>query len=186
MQTSPHPPASLAAPTSFWDRVRLHLENSESSMTDTGVSNPIAPAAALPGDRQFDFWLGDWDVTWGEGQKGQNHVEAILDGRVIMEQFDGRPGSPLRGMSLSVYSPALKAWRQTWVDAEGSYWSFSGGFDGTRMTLVTDDVRNGRPVKLRMVWHNLAADSLDWSWERSDDAGQTWLALWQLHYTRRP
>jgi hypothetical protein len=153
-------------------------------MTDTEVSRPMASAAALPEERQFDFWLGDWEVTWGEGQHGHNHVEAILDGRVILEQFDGRPGAPLRGMSLSVYSPALQAWRQTWVDAEGSYWSFTGGFDGQRMTLVTDEVRNGRPVQLRMVWHNLAADSLDWSWERSDDGGQTWLTLWQLRYLR--
>lgn len=53
------------------------------------------------------------------------------------------------------------------------------------MVLVTDDVRDGRPVKLRMVWHNLGPHSLDWNWERSDNAGQTWQPLWQIHYTRR-
>ena len=142
--------------------------------------------SAPPAERQCDFWLGDWDVTWGEGQRGHNHVEAILDGRVIQEQFDGRPGTPLRGMSLSVYSPALNVWRQTWVDAEGSYWSFSGGFDGQSMILATDDERDGRPMRLRMVWRHLAAASLDWNWDRSDDGGQTWQPLWQLHYMRQP
>ena len=154
-------------------------------MTNSEVSDAMA-AAALPAERQFDFWLGDWVVSWGEGQRGRNHVEALFEGRVIQEQFDGQPGTPLRGMSVSVYSPALGVWRQTWVDSEGSYWSFSGGWDGEQMCLETDDVRDGRPMRLRMVWHNLAADSLDWAWERSDDGGQSWQRLWALHYTRRP
>jgi hypothetical protein len=71
------------------------------------------------------------------------------------------------------------------VDNQGSFWSFVGGFADGRMTLQTDDVRDGRPVKLRMVWYAIAADALEWNWERSDDGGQTWQVLWHLHYTRR-
>jgi hypothetical protein len=36
-----------------------------------------------------------------------------------------------------------------------------------------------------MVWHNIGKDSLDWNWERSDDGGRTWKALWKTHYARR-
>jgi len=46
-------------------------------------------------------------------------------------------------------------------------------------------VRDGRPVKLRMVFYNIAADSLDWDWERSDDDGASWTLQWRLHYRRK-
>jgi hypothetical protein len=151
----------------------------------TAPAAAAAPPAAPPEARQFDFWLGDWDVTWGDGERGRNRVEAILDDRVIQENFDGQASAPLRGMSLSVYSPSLGLWRQTWVDNSGSYWAFSGGFDNGRMVLGTTDVREGCAVHLRMVWHNLGRDSLDWNWERSDDEGETWKVLWHLHYQRR-
>lgn len=142
--------------------------------------HPSAPERAL------DFWLGQWTVTWGDGLSASNHVEAILGGAVIRENFDGRPGAEFQGQSLSVYSPALGLWRQTWVDSDGSYWAFTGGPQGERFVFATDDVRDGQPIQLRMVFYNLAADSLDWDWERSDDGGLTWALKWRLHYTRRP
>jgi hypothetical protein len=134
----------------------------------------------------LDFWLGDWDISWGEGLTASNQVARILDGAVIREDFDGRPGADFRGSSWSVYSPQLDRWRQTWVDSLGSFWSFIGGLEGEHFILVTDDVRDGQPVKLRMVFYHIAADSLDWDWERSDDQGASWKLLWQLHYQRRP
>jgi len=45
----------------------------------------------LSPEKQLDFWLGEWDVSWGEGQHGTNHIQRVLDGLVIQEDFDGRP-----------------------------------------------------------------------------------------------
>ncbi len=143
-------------------------------------THPPDPARAL------DFWLGDWTVTWGDGLHAHNQVEAILGGAVIRERFDGRPGAEFAGLSLSVYSPALGVWRQTWVDSDGSYWAFTGGPQGDRFVFATDDVHDGQPVTLRMVFYNVTADQLDWDWERSDDGGATWTLKWRLHYSRRP
>ena len=42
-------------------------------------------AQSTPPEQQFDFWLGEWDVSWGEGQGGTNRVDKILDGKVIRE-----------------------------------------------------------------------------------------------------
>jgi len=131
------------------------------------------------------FWLGQWDVSWGDGLTATNRVELILEGAVIRETFDGRPGADFQGTSWSVYSQRLDCWRQTWVDSQGSYWAFSGGPQGERFILSTDDVRGSQPVKLRMSFYNIAADSLDWDWERSDDNGANWTLQWRLHYTRR-
>ena len=136
-------------------------------------------------ERQFDFWLGDWDVSWGEGQQGTNRIDKILDGKVIREQFDGNPAMPFRGMSLSVYDSRRGLWRQTWVDMEGNYWAFRGSFEDGRMTLSTEDVVEDKAVMLRMVFYNIAADELEWSWERSEDGGRSWQQRWHIHYTRK-
>ncbi len=143
-------------------------------------TNPPDPTRAL------DFWLGDWNITWGDGLNASNQVEAILGGAVIRESFDGRPGGAFQGLSQSAYSAALGVWRQTWVDSDGSYWAFTGGPQGERFVFATDDVRDGQPIMLRMVFYNIAADTLDWDWERSDDGGATWTLTWRLHYTRCP
>ena len=139
----------------------------------------------LPETRQFDFWLGDWDVTWGENERGSNHVEAIMDGHVILENFDGSPSLPLRGMSLSAYNAKINKWQQTWVDNEGSYWSFSGDYKEDRMILTTEDLEQGKRIDLRMIFYNIKPDEFDWRWEKSLDTGKTWSLKWQLHYQRR-
>ena len=54
------------------------------------VNKPM-PCSA-PEARQFDFWLGEWDLTWGKDGRGKNVITSIYDGCVIQERFDGRPG----------------------------------------------------------------------------------------------
>lgn len=134
---------------------------------------------------QFDFWLGTWDLTWGDGLRGSNRIERALDGHVVRENFDGRPGTPLQGLSVSTYDAASGLWRQTWVDNAGSYLDFSGGMSGEQMILTREATIDGRPARQRMVWLNIAADSLDWHWDRSEDGGATWQTLWALHYERK-
>ena len=136
-------------------------------------------------ERQFDFWLGEWDVSWGEGQGGTNRVDKILDGKVIRERFDGNPALPFRGMSLSVYDARAELWRQTWVDSEGNYWSFKGRFADGRMTLATEVEVEDKLVLLRMVFFDIAADELDWNWERSEDGGRSWELRWHIRYKRK-
>ena len=138
-----------------------------------------------PEYHQLDFWLGEWDVSWGDGQQGTNRVDRILDGRVIWENFDGGPAMPFRGMSVSAYNPKIGLWQQTWVDTEGTYWHFIGEFRDGRMIFATDDIADGKPVKLRMVFYNIQPDELDWDWERSDDGGETWELRWKIHYRRK-
>lgn len=133
-------------------------------------------------ETQFDFWLGDWDVRWGEDGKGTNRIERILDGKVIQENF---AAPDLIGMSVSVYDPERKLWCQTWVDNNGSYLDFTGGFADGKMILSRDAIVRGETCKQRMVWFEIRADKFEWNWERSDDGGQTWRVMWNIHYTRK-
>jgi hypothetical protein len=133
-------------------------------------------------ESQFDFWLGEWDCTWGENGKGKNHVLRIMDDKVIQENFSA---PDLKGMSVSVYDPERKLWCQTWVDNNGSYLDFTGKFEDGRMILSRDAIISGENCRQRMVWYSIEADRFDWNWERSDDGGNTWRVLWQIKYERK-
>lgn len=133
-------------------------------------------------NHEFDFWLGEWDVTWGEGMRGTNRVESILDGAVIQENFNG---DGLIGISVSVFSREDSRWHQTWVDNSGSYLDFVGGFADGKMILSRNGIAEGKPIKQRMVWFNISENHFNWNWERSDDDGTTWRALWEIQYQRK-
>ena len=133
-------------------------------------------------ENQFDFWLGEWNVTWGEDGKGTNHIERILDGKIIQENFIA---PDLHGISVSVYDPERSVWCQTWVDNNGTYLDFTGKFEDGKMTLSRDAIVKGQACRQRMVWWDIQENKFDWNWERSDDNGKSWRVLWQIHYTRK-
>jgi hypothetical protein len=37
---------------------------------------------------QFDFWVGDWDITWGDTLHGTNHVEKMFGNCTLQENFN--------------------------------------------------------------------------------------------------
>ncbi len=158
------------------------------AVSTSAQDEPKEPPCSSPEHRQFDFWVGTWDLTWGDGEnagRGTNIISGEMNGCVIEENFTTLGEKPFVGNSLSVYDKAAGVWKQTWVDNSGGYLDFEGGMVGDSMILSRDAVRDGKPVKQRMVFYNIAADSLDWDWQSSADGGATWKPLWQIHYTRR-
>ena len=135
--------------------------------------------------RQFDFWLGDWNWTWGADGRGTNRITSILDGCVIQEEFDGSPSIPLKGLSVSAFNTSSGKWQQTWVDNSGGYLDLVGGMEDGKMILSRTATVQGKPVMQRMVFYNVEDNELDWNWERSDDGGETWGMVWSIHYQRR-
>jgi hypothetical protein len=150
-----------------------------------------APACAAAEFGQLDFWLGDWDVhirgrgpdqKWEEGH-GTNRIRRILGGCAVQESFqaDG-PGQFWAGMSLSLYLPAEKHWRQVWVDDQGSWLPFTGGKTGEQFVL-TGEPSAGKTM--RMIFHDIRPDHISWRWEGTRDGGKTWTPQMLIEY-RRP
>ncbi|HEX8812917.1 MAG TPA: DUF1579 family protein [Terracidiphilus sp.] len=141
--------------------------------------------------KQLDFWVGEWDLTWpgqnqGEVARGSNSIKRIMDGCVVQENFSGGDSMPLRGMSVSLFDPTSGKWKQTWVDNQGAYLDFVGEFRDGQMVLAREAVRpDGGKVLQRMVFKNIQANELDWSWEASKDGGKTWTVQWPIHYKRK-
>src|ERR1051326_8243458 len=87
------------------------------------AAKPAKPCAVAQ-QKQFDFWVGEWDLTWpgangGASGHGTNSIKRILDGCVVEENFSGQSSMPLRGTSVSIFDMRAGKWKQTWVDNEG-------------------------------------------------------------------
>lgn len=148
---------------------------------------------ASPGYREFDFWVGNWDIAWpasvttqNQPGRGTNRIESSFNGCVIVEHFNA-PGMPLVGMSVSVFNPVTRKWSQTWVDDSGSYITgLTGEFKDGQMVLSREvTAPSGQKVIQRVIWKNIRRESIDWTWERSSDGGQTWQLLWSIRYQRK-
>jgi hypothetical protein len=164
---------------------------SASTLSEQSATQMAPNPCAMAEQKQFDFWLGEWDLTWpgehpGEVGHGTNSVQRILDGCVVQESFSGRDSMHLRGTSVSTFDPVAGKWKQTWVDNEGGYLDFVGGLNDGQMILQRETVRkDGTKILQRMVWKNTTTNELDWSWEASRDGGKTWQVQWPIHYKKK-
>src|SRR5690242_5310960 len=82
------------------------------------------PPCQRPEQKQFDFWVGDWDLTSPGSKSGEvlhhrNAIKRILGGCIVQENFvgsDARDQAPqLLGASVSVFDVNSSKWKQTWV-----------------------------------------------------------------------
>jgi len=146
------------------------------------------PCVYAPESRQFDFWIGDWEVhdnTQNQVVVGASHVERILNQCVIFENWTGAFGGS--GKSLNAWNPELGCWQQNWMDDTGGVTNFTDGrWDGTKLVFVADKKdASGRPVKNRLSFFALGPDQVRQFSEQSRDGGATWTVVYDFNYLRR-
>ena len=123
----------------------------------TGPVNlaPTPQLSCVTGEyRQFDFWVGKWDVFNTKDNKpaGSSVIESLYAGCALRENWS-EPG--FSGGSLNAYNAADKNWHQTWTDAAGAWREFVGGMEGEKMVLIWRhaSVRNpSKTVQVRMTF----------------------------------
>jgi hypothetical protein len=153
------------------------------------VAQESAPAASrgcrAPEHRQFDFWIGEWEVTTPDGARaGHNRIESILDGCALRESWTGSKGSS--GTSYNAYDRQTGKWHQTWVDNGGLLLHLDGVFAGGKMVL-SGETRDssGARVLNRITWQETARGAVRQLWETSADGGKTWRVAFDGRYRKR-
>ena len=48
---------------------------------------PNQKPCSSPEASQFDFWMGDWELTWNDTSKGTNQITRIMNGCTLHEFF---------------------------------------------------------------------------------------------------
>jgi hypothetical protein len=142
------------------------------------------PKCDTPAHRQFDFWIGDWEVSDAQGNKGgENEVTLILKGCVIHESWKG---GGLDGESFNVYSRTDDRWFQTWVDDIGRILRLSGGMqDGSMVLRGETKTLAGKSVLDEIAWTPLDDGRVKQHWRRSSDGGKEWQDVFEGFYAKK-
>lgn len=148
----------------------------------------VSPACSGPEHRQFDFWLGVWDVYGGaDGSQriGGNDIRRVASGCALAEHWTNARGQD--GRSLNAYDAAAGGWTQFWIGGDGVVLRLSGSLreDGAMAMEGTLADGKGGVQRQRIVWTPQADGSVTQRWDTSDDAGATWVTAFQGTYRRR-
>ena len=136
--------------------------------------------------RQFDFWIGNWDVFGPGGDVvGSNRIEPVSDGCGIAECWTGASGS--RGVSYNAWDPGSRLWRQFWVgNTSGDVLCLEGGLvDGSMVLQGARPIpANGKPQLQRISWTPNPDGSVRQHWQQSDDDGASWTSVFDGIYRK--
>jgi hypothetical protein len=145
-----------------------------------------APSCTAAQHRQFDFWIGDWNVYGPRGKlAGRNTITRVYGGCVIREHYVGARG--YTGGSLNIYDGSRDRWHQTWVDNGGLLLELDGGFRDGKMVLEGETLDStGAVQKQRITWEPLQGGKVRQHWQQSTDGGSSWTTLFDGTYTKRP
>jgi hypothetical protein len=158
------------------------------ALAAAGQADPASqpqPACTAAEYRQFDFWVGEWNVTQNGKQAGTSRIEKILDGCAVLESWTGAGGS--RGRSLNYYDAMRSVWHQTWVDNQGAPLELEGRLEGASMVLAgtARAAAPGGTVVDRITWTPQPDGTVRQHWETSIDDGKSWVTAFDGRYARK-
>ncbi|MCW3846568.1 DUF1579 domain-containing protein [Sphingomonas sp. LB-2] len=148
----------------------------------------------------FDFQQGSWRVR-------HRRLRARLAGCTDWDEFDGTceqrpvlggngniednllhlPGGSYRAVALRAFDPASRRWAIWWLDDRAPHAleiPVTGGFEGGVGTFLADDVLDGRPIRIRLLWLATDTDTPRWEQAFSADGGQSWETNWTMDFMR--
>ena len=136
-----------------------------------------------PEYRQFDFWVGDWQVLNKAGQQvGTNNVVALQSGCIIEENWVSGAGGT--GQSFNFYNPVTHKWHQSYMDSDGGNWMMDGEFKDGAMRFEGAIYTPSGKTMVKVTFFNLG-DRVRQLAETSNDQGQTWITGFDGMYVRK-
>lgn len=145
--------------------------------------------AQLLDSSSFDFWVGEWELSWTDSKgiehHGVNIIEKVWPSGLIQENFyDSTAG--YFGKSWSSWSDSDKTWRQLWVDNQQAWLDFKAQlFGDTLAFILIGDGSSISPLPhKRMLFRDISSDNFVWEWQ-SKSAGEAWKTSWKIFYQRK-
>jgi tetratricopeptide (TPR) repeat protein len=166
----------------------LHTDARFEKLVEQARKN-ARPCAYAQENHQFDFWLGQWDVSTTQGgvPAGTSKIESILEDCVVQENWKSLNG-PYSGKSYNIYDQSLKRWEQYWVDNTGGNIFFHGELlkDGV-MDYWTDEIPqpSGPNLKRHLQFIPMGPDKVRQFSRGSTDGGKTWNVEYDFTYVRK-
>jgi tetratricopeptide (TPR) repeat protein len=143
------------------------------------------PCAQSPESRQFDFWIGEWDVQDTTGRVvGKSSIQLILGDCVIYENWTGGNHS---GKSFNAFDKDDGKWIQTWVDDQGDVTRFVNGElkDHALRFEAKKKSSDGKTIDKHLTFFDLGEGRVRQFAELSSDGGKTWTTEYDFLYIRK-
>ncbi|MES2278609.1 MAG: hypothetical protein V4592_21445 [Bacteroidota bacterium] len=157
-----------------------------------GIKAQTAPANSPcrnnPQNRQFDYWVGEWDVyaTGTTTIVGHSLVQDISGGCAILENWTATNGKG-DGKSINFIDPNTHKWKQTWVGSGGMAQEFTNGeYKDDAMKFTTEKLNaSGQKMLIHFIFYNQGPDKMRQYYETSVDDGKTWVTGYDFTYLRK-
>lgn len=153
----------------------------------SNAQNSTSPCQEQEKFQLLEFWVGQWDVYMGDQKIGTNHIQKVVDGCAIIENWTSGKGAT--GKSLFYYYPKEQRWKQVWVTEN----PFSNG--GVKEKEHVKTLENGGTIFQGTVISAKGAEYLDRTTlnplengdveqiiEISTDGGENWRQMFKGVY----
>ena len=181
----------------------INPKKASANMTNVTQSNN---ADLDKGRNDFDFLVGDWQTVQTRSTKPlqDDAPWETFNATIHMEKLPGNMGN--------VDSMVAPAWRPNWTgvairifNGETGLWSIywlagkAAGIDSATGQLMvpvvgkfanrigifeSDEVIEGKKLRVRFTWTHVDADHVKWQQAFSFDGGKTWTVNWRMEGTR--
>ena len=151
-----------------------HVSVAEPAAPPKPPTSPACTTEATP-FRDFDFWIGAWDVTDPHGTiAGENVISREENGCLLVERWTGAQGGS--GTSLNFVDPQTGLWRQVWM-SQGAMIDYSGGLEDSGAMRLQGEItytRTGKSFPFRGVWTPNKDGSVTQAFTQYDPETETW------------
>ncbi len=153
--------------------------------TSTLAAPDTGTCSASPENRQLDFWIGNWSVTYpGMAGNSASKVSLDLDKCLVVESWEG--GMSHAGKNMFAYSADDKSWHGLFADNQGRVHVFEGKIsDGSAEFTGPSRAPDGKAVLNRIKIARVNENKVVQSWEKSRDNGVTWTTEFRGEYSRK-
>lgn len=169
-----------------WFLLVLLALSSAPSEAQSPAAAPPPPKCTAAESRQFDFWIGEWNVTDQQTRQhaGESHIEKLYGGCVLRENWSS---DGFRGGSLNSWWKGDGRWHQTWMDQNGAFRHFIGGLQNGKMVMTAEQPSQrepGKTVLVRLTFTPNADGTVRQYSDFSTDGGSTWQLRYDYLYRR--
>jgi hypothetical protein len=171
------------------------------------VSPPVFPAPPPPGcataeARQFDFWLGDWQIDQqirrADGSwlhlPARTSVSSVLGGCALLEHWEGDVKfyweqmdavEHMEGLSVRSYDPGEGEWCIHWMDSRHPRFGppFCGRFTGGGGDFVQERQTPSGTRRTRIRFSKAGHGGVRWELAIGSSADSSWTPLWIMEMT---
>jgi hypothetical protein len=135
-------------------------------------SNTAPCACCSYAHKQFDFWLGNWDVYNTKDIKvGENNIIRIQDSCALQENWISPPQT---GTSYNYFDTSDSLWHQLWIDNVGTVLNLKGKLVNGKMVLESEKMlsKKNKFYFNRITWQQLPNGNITQKWDIVGDSGQ--------------